>query len=70
MPDGCGEAKVHLGDGEVRDLEGCIEFVNEYLGDYPEEVHRIWQEDTDRDDIDEQRRVVQDPLAAIPLLSV
>lgn len=66
VPDGCGEAKVHLGDGEVRNLEGCIEFVNEYLGDYPEEVHRIWQEDTDRDDIDAVAEFIRDTLHMPP----
>ena len=51
VPDGCGETKVHLGDGDVRDLKGCIEYVGEIIGDYPEDVKNEWQEEVDRDDI-------------------
>lgn len=61
-PEGCGETKVHLGDGDVRDLEGCIEYVREYLGDYPEETHRIWHEDVDHDDICEVADFIRDEL--------
>lgn len=62
VPDGCGETKVHLGDGDVRDLKGCIEFVGEYIGDYPEEVHRIWHEDVDHDDIGDVADFIRDEL--------
>lgn len=53
VPDGCGEVKVHLGDGNVKDLNGCIEFVGDYIDDEPEEVHRIWCEDVNQNDIGE-----------------
>lgn len=62
VPDGCGETKVHLGDGDVRDLTGCIEFVGEHLCDYPEEVCRIWHENVDHDDIGDVADFIRDEL--------
>ena len=52
-PCGCGETKIHLGDGVVVDLEGAVQHVREYLPDCQKKVGKFWEEEVDQDDIEE-----------------
>ena len=52
-PSGCGEKKIHLGDGMVVDLKEAVCHVREYLPDYQKKVGKFWEEVVDKDDIEE-----------------
>jgi hypothetical protein len=52
-PSGCGEEKIHLGDGMVVDLKEAVRHVREYLPDYQKKVGKFWEEEVDKDDIEE-----------------
>ena len=51
-PSGCGETKIHLGDGYVADIKEAVRYVGEYLPELSD-VDRMTWEDTDKDDIEE-----------------
>lgn len=44
VPEGCGDAAIYVGDGVVLSLEEAIEWVNERIGEYSQEVQVLWKE--------------------------
>lgn len=47
VPDGCGDAYVYMGDGCTMSLEEAVQYVDENLRDYREELREKW-EDVDK----------------------
>ena len=49
VPDGCGEPRIYLGDGQVEELEDAVAFIGEYIDD---EDNDAWNK-VDKTDMDE-----------------
>lgn len=52
-PEGCGDAIIYMGDGATMTTEEAVEYINENIADYSEDVQDEWKEkdDFDRSDM-------------------
>lgn len=52
-PEGCGDAIIYMGDGATMTTEEAVEYINENIADYSEDVQEEWKEkdDFDRSDM-------------------
>lgn len=48
VPDGCGDERIYLGDGNTENIEGAVAFIGEYIDD---ENNEAWNE-VDKTDMD------------------
>lgn len=58
VPDGCGDARIYLGDGDAENLEGAVAYIGEYMDDDNSDA---WS-DVDKTDMDDVVQFCNDVL--------
>lgn len=61
MPDGCGDAFIYMGDGDVMTTEEAVQYIEENLRDYREELQEKWK-DVDKDWMNEVVGFIHDEM--------
>ena len=64
MPEGCGDAAIYMGDGDVMTTEEAVEYVDEKLCDYREELQEKWK-DVDKNWMDSVVAFIRDDMEII-----